>query len=69
MSDNPQAQIAAWFLAGNSLTVVSCRELFHTTELRRVVSRLKKCGYNITGIMSKDNQGHAFKQYFMGNKK
>lgn len=36
----PQQEILCHYLRGDSLTVVTARELYHTTELRRVNSRL-----------------------------
>lgn len=50
------------------LTVVSCREICHTTELRKVVSDLRKLGYNIQSQWCKgfDAYGNEvrFKEYF-----
>ena len=63
--DTPQKQVLEYLKTGKDLTVCSCRELFHTTELRRIVSRLRQDGHNITGFMTKDLDGHRFKRYFL----
>lgn len=59
-----QNLILDYFMRGHSLTVVSCRERFHTTELRRVVSRLRKRGYDVIGRWKTEN-GYRFKRYFI----
>jgi hypothetical protein len=64
MSDNPQLDIMCHYAGGGALTVVTARELYHTTELRRVNSRLnpefKKIGKEIKG---KFLNGDKFKTY------
>jgi hypothetical protein len=35
-----QTDVLYHYLSGKTLTTVKCRELFHTTELRRINSRL-----------------------------
>jgi len=60
----PQSQVLDYLKSGKDLTVVTCRELFHTTELRRIVSRLNSAGHRIAGYMTQDEQGHKFKRYF-----
>lgn len=37
-----QTAIQQYFLEGNSLTVLKCIRLFHTTELRKDVCRMNK---------------------------
>ena len=43
----PQQQILAWLLQGGSLSVQKAFRRFHTTELRKVIDRLRKRGYEI----------------------
>ena len=43
----PQQQILAWLLQGGSLSVQEAFRRFHTTELRKVIDRLRKRGYEI----------------------
>ena len=58
----PQSEVLEYLKSGYSLTVLSCWQIFHTTELRRIVSRLKKEGHKITGTMQELN-GRRFKSY------
>jgi hypothetical protein len=62
MTEQKQKEVLKHFKAGGSLTVLECLRLYHTTELRRIVSRLKKTGLNIIG---KPVSGETFKQYFL----
>ena len=67
-SFNPQTEIYFHFLRGGSLSVLEALRLYHTTELRRIVSRLNKDfihdGKLITG--EKEN-GENFKRYKLQN--
>ena len=47
MAHDPQRQIAAYFRKGGRLTVKRAWDMFGTTELRRIVSRLRKGGMDI----------------------
>ena len=67
MKKKAQGQVLNHFLRGRSLTVVSCRENFHSTELRRIVSRLRKRGYDIADHWQLEN-GDRFKTYFISQK-
>lgn len=62
---SPQNNIMAHYLRGGSLTVVRARELYHSTELRRINSRLNQNlrlnGFEIRG---KKLEGDKFKTYF-----
>jgi L-amino acid N-acyltransferase YncA len=58
----PQSQVLAYMKAGNALTVQDCLRLFRTTELRRIVSRLKSAG-NIIGGVTVEENGSRFKRY------
>lgn len=45
----PQACILAYFIRGGTLTVQKTFRMFRTTELRKIVTRLKRKGYIIVG--------------------
>ena len=47
MKHDPQNKILAYLQAGGRLTVRKAERLYHTTELRRIISRLRKMGYSI----------------------
>ena len=61
---NPQDKILKHFKSGKSLTVLTALTKFHTTELRKIVSRLCDKGYIID---SEYNVYHdkRFKRYWM----
>ena len=42
MKHDPQNKILAYLKAGGRLTVRKAERLYHTTELRRIISRLRK---------------------------
>lgn len=44
MTYEPQSKILAYLKAGGRLTVRKAERLYHTTELRRIISRLRKNG-------------------------
>ena len=44
MKHDPQNKILAYLKAGGRLTVRKAERLYHTTELRRIISRLRKNG-------------------------
>lgn len=50
----PLQQVLAYFLSGGRLTVQKAFRLFHTTELRKIVSRLRRKGYDIQSRAMKD---------------
>ena len=62
--EDKQGAVLEHFKRGGSLTVVTCRELYHTTELRRIVSRLTKAGYHVEG---RKLNGDIYKTYRMGD--
>lgn len=47
MERNPQREILAYLLSGGRLTVQKAARQFETTELRKVISRLRRKGYAI----------------------
>jgi hypothetical protein len=61
---NPQSQVLEYLKAGGGLTVQKCLSLFHTTELRRIVSRLKMEGYLINSHFVKQEKSR-FKFYYL----
>jgi len=44
---DPQQEVKKWLLAGFSITVSICYRKFHTHDLRRIVSRLRRQGMDI----------------------
>lgn len=64
-----QQNILAALLAGERLTVQKAFRMFHTTELRKVVSRLRRRGYDIRADRKskKTADGHSviFNEYYM----
>jgi len=62
MTDKKQADVLRHFQQGGTLTVFECWQMFHTSELRRVVSRLRKAGYAIIG---QKEDGCTYKRYRM----
>lgn len=62
----PQQQILAWLLQGGLLSVQEAFRLFHTTELRKVIDRLRKRGYEIITCWesgSRDGRTIRYKRY------
>jgi hypothetical protein len=45
--NSPLNQVKAYLLNGGALTVKSCWQLFGTTEMRKIASRLRQQGHNI----------------------
>jgi len=60
MKDQKQRAVLEYLQQGGSLTVLECISRFHTTELRRIVTRLK--GY---GIKSELVEGANYHRYFI----
>lgn len=60
--EDKQGAILAHFERGGALTVLDALRLYHTTELRRIVSRLKNAGYD---IQSSHDDGCNYKRYFL----
>lgn len=69
MARNPQREILSYMLKGGRLTVQKAWRKFNTTELRRIVSRLKRKGYSIVDEWkyseTKDGRKVKFKEYYM----
>jgi hypothetical protein len=61
-AEEKQRAILMAFQNGMRLTVQMCFRLFHTTELRKVVTRLRRMGHN---IVSEKLNGENYKTYWM----
>lgn len=61
--NNPQKAVADYLKTGKSLTVLECWQLFKTTELRRIISRLKQEGMAIIAQWEKGPQNEKYKRY------
>jgi len=61
--NNPQKEILEYFRAGRELTVIHALRLFHTTELRRIVSRLNKIIAPDLQIRGEYKDGDKFKTF------
>lgn len=64
-----QHEILFALLAGERLTVQKAFRLFHTTELRKIVSRLRRRGYDIRSerkaAETEDGRVVTFNEYFL----
>lgn len=69
MTRNPQREVLAYFMKGGHLTVQTVIRMFETTELRRIVSRLKQRGHAITSVRrygtTKTGRRVVFHEYYM----
>lgn len=67
----PQRDILAYFQQGGKLTVQRALLMFHTTELRKIVSRLRKSGHDIRSKQMSDTTSDGrhvtFKEYYLAN--
>jgi len=61
-AEEKQKAILLAFQNGQHLTTQICYSRFHTTELRKVICRLKKMGYN---ILSYRREGENFNHYYL----
>lgn len=66
---DPQKRILAYFKEGGRLTVNKALYMFSTTELRKIVSRLRQAGHNITSQWrtdtASDGRNVRFKEYYL----
>lgn len=60
--------ILDYLMHGNDLTTLSCQRLFHTSELRHYIARLRKRNYGIIGQWKTESDGYRFKRYFIAQK-
>jgi len=60
-------EILNHFLEGGKLTVLTCINKFHTTELRKYIARFRQQGYCIKGVYYTDRNGNrqVYKTYFL----
>lgn len=69
--NDPQSKILAYLKQGGRLTVQKASYLFSTTELRRIVSRLRERGYPIRdrrlNATLSDGRQVQFKEYYYQN--
>lgn len=65
----PQRDILAYLQSGGRLTVNKAQRLFHTTELRKVISRLRKSGWAICSDRrndkTEDGRKVTFNEYYL----
>ncbi len=65
----PKRDILNYFQSGGRLTVNKAIRLFHTTELRKVVSRLRKEGWTICADRrsdeTKDGRKVIYNEYYL----
>ena len=62
--DKKQAAILTAFQNGRHMTVQDMLRIGGTTEGRKVVSRLRRCGYDIRDY---NRNGQNFKTYYLAN--
>ena len=64
-----QYEVLFAFESGERLTVQKCFRIFHTTELRKIVSRLRQRGHDIRAIRrsrtTSDGRKVWFNEYFL----
>lgn len=69
MTHDPQTKILVYLKQGGRLTVRKAERLFNTTELRRIVSRLRKQGYTICSdkrkAVTEDGRPTQFNEYYL----
>lgn len=61
-SEEKQRAILLAFQNGQQLTNQMCYRLYHTTELRKVVCRLRDKGFD---IRSERREGNTYKHYYL----
>lgn len=61
----PQANVKRHLESGLSITVLQCIRLYGSTELRRIVCRLRKSGMTISDKWYVDNGRKKYKVYFL----
>jgi hypothetical protein len=60
---NPQTSVKQHLKNGGTLTVLECWSLYHTTELRRIISRLKREGMQIVASWEQGPEKAKYKRY------
>lgn len=68
MSHDPEARIRAYIESGGRLTVQGAIRKFNTTELRRIVSRLRRKGVDVhtrwISVDTMDGRNQRVKEYY-----
>lgn len=62
LKKDPQQLVKIHLQAGLSISVLDCLKLYHTTELRRIISRLRRT-MTITDIWYIENAVKKYKLY------
>lgn len=62
---NTEDLILEYLLRGNSLTTLDCWRLFHTSELRHYIARIRKRGYDVKDEWLKTDNGEHIKKYWI----
>lgn len=62
-SERKQAAILAYMQKGKSLTVLQALKQFHTTELRKIICRLRNKGHVIESYWHEENGRKKYKVY------
>jgi hypothetical protein len=66
MTPQKQHRVLALLESGRSITVGECYYLYHTHDLRRIISRLRTAGYPITDEYETSPDGkETYKRYRM----
>lgn len=67
----PMYEVLFSLMAGERLTVQKAFRLFHTTELRKIVSRLRRKGYDVRAVRKYketiDGRRVTFNEYYLWN--
>jgi hypothetical protein len=67
--NDPQSKILAYLKQGGRLTVQKAIHLFSTTELRKIISRLRRQGYPILDrrltVTTADGRQAPIKEYYL----
>ena len=66
MKTDKQKFVLSHLKAGRSITVKECYFLYHTFDLRRIISRLKQEGHDIEGKFETSPDGsETYKRYHL----
>lgn len=62
---NTEDLILEYLLRGNSLTTLDCLRLFHSTEARHYIARIRKRGYDVKDKWLETENGEHIKKYWI----
>jgi|WetSurMetagenome_2_1015567.scaffolds.fasta_scaffold1212198_2 hypothetical protein len=69
MSHNPELQVKRHLLNGGKISCLTCYRKYHTFDLRRIISRLRKeDGLNIANRWVK-GKNNRYKEYWLEGKR